>query len=189
MTELVATSPFAGLALPRAAGAATLAALPELPRFSVATFAGVPPIAGLPDPGASADRDGVRLLWAGLDLWLAEGAGAAAFAATATRAGAAVTDQSDAWAGLALAGDATADVLARLVPIDAAPAAFAPGATARTLLRHIPCLLAAVPGGVEIRIPRSYAATAFHELAEAMDSVAARAEIDGRGRFPDLLGT
>ena len=177
MAELAATPPFAGLVLPRAEGSAVLAALPETPRCSIAPFRGraeavATAVGGLPEPGRAEPREGGRILWAGLDLWLVEGAEAERLARAAAEAGAAVTDQSDAWAGLTLAGGVV-DVLARLAPLDVDPAAFPPGHAARSLLRHIPCLFLSVDGGVEILVPRSYARSAVHDISEAMLSVAA----------------
>ena len=52
--------------------------------------------------------------------WLVEGRGAGEVADWLGGL-AAVTDQSDAWAGLRLAGDAAREVLARLVPLDLGP--------------------------------------------------------------------
>ena len=68
-------------------------------------------------------------------------------------------------------------MLARLVPLDLAPDAFPAGSAARSLLRHLPLLLVRAGDGFELLVPRSYAATAVRELAEAMRGVAARAGI------------
>ena len=177
MAELAPRTAFAGLALPHAAGAARLAALPEVPRTALAPFAGQEAAvaaalgATLPAAGASGRWAGGRILWAGAGLWLVEG-GAPALAACALAA-----DASDAWAGLRLDGRAAREVLARLVPLDLAAAAFPPGAVARSLLRHVPLLIVAADDGFELLIPRSYAGTAVEELAVAMDAVAARAAL------------
>ena len=53
--------------------------------------------------------------------------------ALAPIAGAAMTDQSDAWACVTLDGPSARDVLARLVPIDLREGAFKRGHAARTL--------------------------------------------------------
>ena len=184
MTDLRAASPFEGAGLPLEGGGAVLAALPALPRFSIAAPGGdaraiAAALGGLPGPGQLADWGRARIFWAGIDLWLVEGAGAGALAATAVAAGAAVTDQTDAFAGLSLTGPGAAAVLARLAPIDADPAAFPPGTTARSLLRHTPCLFVALGDGVELRVPRSHALTVVEELAEVLASVAARAALEG----------
>ena len=55
--------------------------------------------------------------------------------------GAAMTDQSDAWACVTLDGPSARDVLARLVPIDLRESAFKRGHAARTLLMHMPVVL------------------------------------------------
>ncbi len=91
-----------------------------------------------------------------------------------------MTDQSDGWTGLILTGAGAADVLARLVPLDLAPDAFPPGATARTELRHIMCALTALDGGgYEILVMRSFTGSAVHEIETAMRAVAARRLIGG----------
>ena len=184
MADLAVTPPLSGQALPLALGPAVLAGLPETARFSIAPYRGratavAEAIGGLPEPGRWADRASGRILWAGLDLWLVEGEGAVQLAQAAGAAGAAVTDQSDAWAGMMLSGAAAGEVLARLVPVDVEPAVLPAGRVARSLLNHVPCLLVAVEGGFEIRVPRSYARTAVHDLVEAMRSVAARAALEG----------
>ncbi len=92
-------------------------------------------------------------------------------------AGAAVVDQSSAWAVCALQGAGAADVLARLVPIDLRDSTFAVGAAARTLLGHMNCVL--MRTGLEryeVMAFRSMAATCAHEIESAMTMVAARAE-------------
>ena len=90
---------------------------------------------------------------------------------------AALADQTDAWAGLALAGPDAEAVLARLVPLDLAPQAFPEGAAARSMLRHLPLLIVRGAEGFELLVPRSSAATAVREVGEAMRGVAARAAL------------
>jgi sarcosine oxidase subunit gamma len=115
---------------------------------------------------------GGRLIWAGFGLWLLQAADPGERLAGL----AAVTDQSDAWCGLALSGPAAPEVLARLVPLDLDPAAFTPGAAARSLLRHVPLLIVA-GDGFELFVPRSYGRTAVGDLVAAMRGVAARAAL------------
>ena len=183
MAELVAEGPFDGAGLPRSAGGATLAALPEVARVAVAPFAGkraaVAEVlaarigAGLPEPG----RAEGPVAWAGMGQWLVEGREAGEVADWLGGL-AAATDQSDAWAGLRLAGDAAREVLARLVPLDLAPGPFPPGSAARSLLRHVPLLLIARDeGAFELLVPRSYARTAVADLARAMRFGAGRAAL------------
>ncbi len=182
MTELAAASPFEGLNLPLAEGGTVLAALPDQPRFAIAAAGDAAAsisaaLGGLPDPGELSDWGRARIFWAGVGLWLVEGEGAPALARTAADAGAAVTDQSDAWAGLALTGPWTTDTLARLASIDTDPAVWPPGSTARSLLRHTPCLFVAISGGVELRVARSYARTVVGDLAEVLAALAGRSAL------------
>ena len=179
MADLAAEDPFTGIPLPLAAGEATLSALPATARASVAPFAGHAETtsetlraltgAELPPPG----RAGGPLAWFAIGQWLVEGHDPSDLAARLAGL-AAVTDQTDAWAAMRLAGPAAPDVLARLVPLDLDPARFPAGSAARSLLRHVPLLLLARGGGLDLLVPRSYARTAVHELAGAMRAVAAR---------------
>ncbi len=179
MAELAASDAFDGLDyLPLAVGGCVLVALPPVRRASIAPFAGRQQAvaqalqAELPAPGRAAGP----IVWAGFGIWFL--AGPEAGAAAARMAGlAAVTDQSDAWSGLALSGPDAREALARLVPLDLDPATFPPGAAARSMLRHVALLLLATEAGFELLVPRSYARTAVHDLDEAMRSVAARAAL------------
>jgi sarcosine oxidase gamma subunit len=112
-------------------------------------------LAALPDVRravVTAPAEGVRL---GLGQWLVEGEGE--------------VDVSDAFAGLAVEGPATAEVLARLVPVD-----LGAGLPARTLLRHTPVVVTARAEGFGLLVPRSYAASAVEDILRAMRAVAAR---------------
>ena len=84
-----------------------------------------------------------------------------------------VTDQSDSWAVLALSGGERHAVLARLIPVDFASQAV--GATIRSELKHIPTLFEVAETAIRIYAPRSYRVTVHHDLATAMQSVAAQA--------------
>jgi sarcosine oxidase subunit gamma len=186
VADLAAAGPFAGLELPLATGRCRLAPLPEPPRAILAPFrrreaevAARLGIEALPPPGQLAELAGGRLLWIGIGQWLAE-----RLALPDLGDAASLTDQSDAFAGLALAGADAAEVLARLVPLDLAPAFFPPGRAARSLLRHVPLVLIATAEGFELLVPRSYARTAFEELGAAMRSVAARAALGERQTIP-----
>jgi sarcosine oxidase subunit gamma len=123
-----------------------------------------------PAPGeVHAWGDG-RLVWAGRGL-------AFLFDADDTQGEgleglAAVTDQSDGWAGLHLSGADAPDVLARLVPLDLAP--MPANGSARTLLNHMPLLLIRKDTGFELWSFRSMAGTMLHEIGTAMRAVAAR---------------
>ena len=171
VAELAAAGAVRGLGLPLAAGGGAARGAAGGGARAVAPFAGQGARSRRarrgrrrPD-GAGAGRGPV--VWAGMGQWLVEGRERA----RSRRLGglAAVTDQTDGWAGLRLAGDAARAVLARLVPLDLEPAAFPPGTAARSLLRHVPLLLIARDeGGFELLVPRSYARTAVEELAGAM---------------------
>nr|WP_231703980.1 sarcosine oxidase subunit gamma [Cochlodiniinecator piscidefendens] len=87
---------------------------------------------------------------------------------------AAVTDQSDAWAVMRLQGASSADVLARLVPVDLRSSVFAEGDTVRTELQHMMASITCVGTDCfDIMVMRSFAKTAVHDLHAAMKSVAA----------------
>ena len=89
--------------------------------------------------------------------------------------GAAMTDQSDAWACAALDGPSARDVLARLVPVDLRPDQFKTGHAARTQLGHMMCVLMRTgQDRYGIMVFRSMAETMVHELKTAMEGVAAR---------------
>ncbi|MEX3014300.1 sarcosine oxidase subunit gamma [Gymnodinialimonas hymeniacidonis] len=95
-------------------------------------------------------------------------------------AGAAMVDQSSAWACCALEGADAALVLARLVPIDLRDSAFGVGSAARTLLGHMNCVLMRTGAErYEVMVFRSMAASLVHEVERAMKMVAARAELTG----------
>lgn len=174
MARLIAKTPAEGL-LPVTHGAVTLdEALPE-------AITSVTPLRGqdgavaralgqpLPGPGETTTGAAGELVWTGRGQAMLLGPAPGAVA------GAAITDQSDAWAVLVLTGPGAADVLARLVPADLRDAAFAVGATARTLVGHMPASLTRT--GAEawrIMVFRAMARTAVHELSEAMRTVAAR---------------
>lgn len=92
--------------------------------------------------------------------------------------GAAMGDQSSAWATCALEGDGAADVLARLVPIDLRDEKFLEGHGARTILGHMNCVVMRTGAQrFEIMVFRSMAKTAADEIAHAMRTIKARAAL------------
>jgi heterotetrameric sarcosine oxidase gamma subunit len=124
-----------------------------------------------PKPNRSSGKDATRCIWFGRNQALLMGT-----AADATLGQhAAIVDQSDAWCAVSLSGEASEDVLARLVPVDLRRAQFKRGHTVRTQVGH---LMASVtrtgPESFMILVFRSMAATLIHELKQAMQSVAAR---------------
>jgi heterotetrameric sarcosine oxidase gamma subunit len=89
---------------------------------------------------------------------------------------AALTDQSDGWCGLTLTGAAATDVLSRLVPVDLRLSVLPSGACIRTGLNHMNAVLwRTAPDAFTLLVFRSMARTAWAELTEAMQTVAARA--------------
>ncbi|WP_224815886.1 sarcosine oxidase subunit gamma [Hasllibacter sp. MH4015] len=91
--------------------------------------------------------------------------------------GAAMADQTSAWAACALEGDHAAEVLARLMPIDLREEVFAVGHAARTVLGHMNCVLMRTGAArYEIMVFWSMASTCAHEIERAMRMVAARAD-------------
>lgn len=176
MPELIAKSALDGRL--KTIGSVTLREADCGPITSVALFAGGQSAAddglaaldlAFPAPGTMATgKDGARIVWTGRDQAFVLGA-------VPRIAGAAVTDQTDGWTCLSVEGAKVADVLARLVPVDLRPAALPPGRAIRTGLNHMNVvLMRPAETRFEILVFRSMARTAFHEIAEAMATVAAR---------------
>jgi heterotetrameric sarcosine oxidase gamma subunit len=175
--DLIAKSPLAGQA-PLTAGGVTLAEM-DLPRItSVAPLAGAAlkrALKGMglvfPGPNRVSASGAARLVWSGREQAFLMGADPAPLAGLA-----ALSDQNDGWAGLALEGAGAVAVLARLVPLDLR--GMAGDACARAPLNHMPSLvLRPAPGRFEILVFRSMARTAWHEVAAAMTAVAAREQV------------
>ena len=180
MADLKSLSPCAGL-LPLSRGALTLEEVAWDPIWSVAPYKGqmqdVSDLlnaalgVGFPVPGTWDGDANVRALWSGLDQAFLVGAKPPA----GLTARAAVTDQSDSWACVALSGDDVEEVLARLVPVDLREAAFGIGRCIRTQVQHMACVvLRDAPDRFVIMAFRSMAGTLVHELDVAMQGVDAR---------------
>jgi sarcosine oxidase subunit gamma len=179
VADLIARTPFEGI-LPLQFGSTTATELDFGAVTSVAPFRGradevskaLEKTVGvaLPEAGRTSGSDGVRIIWAGMGQYFVLGA------RPAPLPGAAVTDQTDAWASLKLEGSDAREVLARLVPIDLGPEVFSVGHAARTLLGHMNCILMRPEAArYDIMVFRSMAGSAAHELERAMRMVAARA--------------
>jgi heterotetrameric sarcosine oxidase gamma subunit len=126
----------------------------------------------LPPVGAFSSKGETRIAWSGLDQYFVMGPGPVSIP------GAALTDQSDAWASVRVAGAGSRDVLSRLVPIDLRPNVFEVGHAARTMLGHMSCLLMRVESdGYVLLVFRSMAASAAHDLDRAMRMVTGRAAV------------
>ena len=91
-------------------------------------------------------------------------------------AGAALTDQSDAWVFVILEGPGARDVLARSTPIDLRENNFKTGHAARTLIGHMHGLvMRTAQNAYGLMVFRSMAGTLLHDLTDAMETIAARA--------------
>lgn len=174
MPELIAKDPHEGRVAITRAGA-TLAPLPAGPIWSVALFAGRPALPGpaFPGQGEVLDTGAARLVWTGRDQAFVFGDLPEAWAGAA-----AVSDQSGGWAGVSLSGPGAVAALSRLVAVDLRPAAFAPGQVVRTGLNHLSAvILRTGDQAFEIWVFRSMARTAWHELAEVLNHLEARAAL------------
>ncbi|MBN8632178.1 MAG: sarcosine oxidase subunit gamma [Rhodobacterales bacterium] len=177
MPELIAKSALEGQGL--TLGTVTLTEVDTGPIFSIAVFpGGAKAVAkglktlglAMPEPNAFAEKKGARIVWTGREQAFLMGVAPPALE------GAAVTDQSDGWAALALSGAGAVDGLARLVPVDLRLAAFPVGRALRTQLNHMNVVILRTGDHVfEILVFRSMARTAWHELETTTHMVAARA--------------
>jgi len=174
LNGLTAVSPCADL-LPLRRGALELSEAPEAQLTLVQLFKTADSfgqdVLRLPNPGTEIALAGGVLRWFGKDSYLLIGAAAP----EGLGVQAAVSDQSDAWARMILDGPEGEAVLARLVPVDLRAGRFEAGHTCRTLLAHVSASITRLgPERFEIMVFRSMAATAVHDLAQAMEAVAAQ---------------
>lgn len=89
---------------------------------------------------------------------------------------AAVTDQTGGWAVLEVSGAGAEAVLARLCPLDLRAKSFPVGAAARAPLGHMQSVLMRLGDArFQVMVFRSMARTAWHEMEEAAQNLAARA--------------
>lgn len=163
---------------PFACAGATLALHDPGPITAVALFPGGAKAAArglkalglaFPAPGSFSEKGAGRLVWTGRDQAFLTGIAAPALD------GAALTDQTDGWACLRLTGPGAVPALARLVALDLRPAALAPGSVARCGLNHLPAILLRLgDDAFEIMVFRSMARTAWAEIAEVLERLAAR---------------
>ncbi len=128
----------------------------------------------LPREPRRASAGPTAFVWSGPGQWLAvtEGVGGPAFEGRLRErlpGLASVSDQSDGRAVIRISGPRARDMLAKGLPIDLHPRAFAPGHAAVTLAAHVGVhiwQLDAVPT-YEIAVFRSYAASFWDWLMEA----------------------
>ena len=184
--RLAPESAFKGCDLPFAAGGVMLVERPHALMVTVAAYAGAMldtslicrDVTGLnlPEAGRWSASAAWEIAYSELDAWCLWGPQEGlAELAEALEPHAAVTDQSSGFAGLRIAGDSAAAVLARLTPIDLRPNAFPNGHAARTEIAHMSGLILARDEGYDIWVARSFARTLHHDLTEAMKSVGALA--------------
>jgi heterotetrameric sarcosine oxidase gamma subunit len=177
--ELIAKSPLAGRA-PVTRGTLRLSETSMEAITSIALFPGqskaiakvLKPL-GLtfPTPNTVAQSGEARLIWTGRDQAFLTGVPAPAIPPEV----AAVTDQSDGWAGLAVEGPAAHEALMRWVPIDLRPAQFPVGMAIRAPLYHMQAIiLRLVANRIDLMVFRSMARTAWHEIDLAMTTIEAR---------------
>lgn len=178
MPELIAKSALDGQPALHLAGV-TLAELLPGPITSVALFPGGGKLAAkglktlglsFPAPNSFIEKKGARIVWTGREQAFLMGV------APPVLEGAAVADQSDAWAVLALGGPGAVDVLARLVPLDLRLSAFPVGRAVRAPVNHMNAVILRTGDyAFEVMVFRSMARTAWHEFEAAMQALAARA--------------
>lgn len=157
----------------------TLATVDPGPITSVALFPGGAKAAAkglktlglsFPEPGTFTAKGTARMVWTGREQAFLMGA------AAPTLEGAATTDQSDGWAGFSLSGPGAEAALARLIALDLRVSAFPVGRATRAGLNHMSMvILRTGPEVFELYTFRSMARTAWHELSEVLDRLAARA--------------
>lgn len=75
-----------------------------------------------------------------------------------------VTDQSDSWVMIHVAGDDARRALERICPIDLHPGVFAPGHLARTAMEHLGAIIVAEPDGFLLMSARSSARSFWHAI-------------------------
>jgi sarcosine oxidase subunit gamma len=183
--ELIAKSALSGHA-PLTLQATTLAEGQAAPITSIAPFPGrmaqvnaalAPLGLAFPAPNTQATNGDARLLWTGRAQAFLIGVHVPT-APSALADHAALTDQTDGWAILTLQGPAATDVLMRPVPLDLRATTFPVGRTARAPLNHMQAILTRTgQDAFEIMVFRSMARTAWAELSEALEVLAARAKV------------
>lgn len=180
MAKLVALTPCTGL-LPKTIGGF------ELTEVDAGKITSVMPFAGQDKATSAALKDAIglgfpaagRMVGTGLRVvWCGKGQALVMGGDCPDLQGAAVVDQSDAWAIVRIEGQGVEDVLARLVPVDLRRTQFKRGHTARTLIGHMTGSVTRVGAAAfEVMVMRSMAATLVHDLTEAASGVAARAAL------------
>ncbi len=178
MPELIAKSALSGQG-PLTYLSTTIAPVDLGPITSIAPFPGqikaaakaLKPLGlGLPAPNTTLAMGAARIVWTGADQAFLIGIPPPDFGQSA-----ATTDQTGGWSALRLSGPHSADVLARLCPVDFRPAHFKPGQAARAQLGHMNAVFWAEDDALVILTFRSMARTAWDECTHALTALNARA--------------
>ncbi|WP_299191892.1 sarcosine oxidase subunit gamma [uncultured Litoreibacter sp.] len=179
MVKLDPVTPCDGL-LPVAHGEVSLRELTPASITSVAPLSGAEKAvstalkkaigAGLPDVGRAVTGKTGEVLWTGQGQYFV-------LDGKVPKLKAAVTDQSDAWACVALEGGGATDVMARLCPLDFG--AMDEGDVARSMVGHMMAVIVRRSDGYDLMVFRSMAGTLVHEMSTIMRSVAAQAALKG----------
>ncbi|MEL6520785.1 MAG: sarcosine oxidase subunit gamma [Pseudomonadota bacterium] len=124
---------------------------------------------GVPSPTRSNDSGSIRAIRSAPDqlLLLFPHSGPDAAETVATQLGDTgyVTDQTDGNVFLEISGPQTAEAMERICPIDLAPEAFPPGASARTMMEHLGVwILCLGPQSFLLWSPRSSARSFLHAI-------------------------
>ncbi len=116
-------------------------------------------------------RDGaVMAVWGGSHVYLMGAAPDASVSAVAS-----LTDQTDAWSVVSVAGPDIEALFARLTSVDGRLAQFPVGRSIRTQLKHMNVILVRTETEeFTVMAFRSMAKTLVHDLSEAMTSLKAR---------------
>lgn len=168
MAKLIALTPCEGL-LPISHGGVEVTEVLYDRLTSVAPYAGqAKAVAAQLDNGlAPVNRRKGAVTWFGHGTWLVAG--------DVAPEGAALTDQSDAWAAVQVEGRGAEEVLARVVPVDLRAVVFKKNHVAKTMLGHLSVTIVRTGAhAFEIIVMRSMAKTLVHDLDVAMRSLAAR---------------
>ncbi len=181
MPELIAKSPLSDIT-PITLGGLRLSELALGPITSIAPLPGQDKAVGkalkplgltFPAPNTFASAAEAKLVWTARNQAFLIGV-----AAPNAMPGAALTDQSDGWAGLRIEGPTTADALMRPYPLDLRLKSFPVGTAARAPLNHMQSvLMRTAPYAFDLLVFRSMARTAWHEIEAAMRTLAARAAL------------
>jgi heterotetrameric sarcosine oxidase gamma subunit len=127
---------------------------------------------GLSKQGYASPAKSTWVAWSGLDQWLMGGCDVSKLARDLAST-AAVTDQTDGWIGIHLAGAKAEDVMARICPLDVRASVFAKDQAARTEVDHMMALVIRRHDGFEIFFMRSFAGSAWEAVTGAARQVSA----------------